>query len=105
MFVTNSPWALCLDAPAPRSTVVAEGLQLPTFKRGFVAQSLRHMIDAREAEIEMHALLQSIKDHHEIPSTFDGEIPAYAFDPSLERLMVGQRCTVKDHDGVERLGK
>jgi hypothetical protein len=105
VFVTNSPWDLYLNAPAPRATVVAEGFQLPTFNRGFVAQSLRHIIDAREAEIEMHALLQSIKDHHEIPSTFDGEIPAYAFNPSLERVMVGQRYMVKDHDGVERLGE
>lgn len=67
--------------------------------------SLRHVIDARETHIEMHDLLQSMKDHAEVPSTFDGQIPEYAFNDGLSRIMVGSRYRVKDHEGVERLAK
>jgi hypothetical protein len=102
VFVTNTPWELCLDAPAPGCVVVAEGFQIPEFKRDSVAPSLRHLINAREAHIEMHRLIRSLEDHMEIPSTFDGEMPAYAFDPRRKRILIGQRYWVKDTDGVDK---
>lgn len=102
VFVTNSPWSLYLDAPAPRCAALAEGFQIPNFKGGVYAPSLRHAIDAREAHIEMHELIRSIQDHSNIPSTFDGEIPEYAFGTEKQRIVIGQRYMVSDADGVER---
>ncbi len=102
VFVTNTPWAFNLTAPAPRSTVLGEGFQIPEFKGDVPAPSLRHAIQARDAHIEMHNLMQSIRDHSDIPSTFDGEIPAYAFNPDAQRILIGQRYMVPSHDGVER---
>jgi hypothetical protein len=101
VFVSNSPWDLSLDVSAPRCTVLAEGFQIPDFKSG-VRASLRNVIEAREAHIEMHELIKSIKDHSEIPSTFDGEIPEFAFNPDLQRILIGGHYMVVDHDGVER---
>ena len=101
VFVTNTPWDLYLDAPAPRCTALAEGFQIPDFKSGVLA-SLRRVIDAREVHIEMHELMQSIKDHSDIPSTFDGEMPEYAFNAGAQRILIGERYLVPDHDGVER---
>src|ERR1700722_1670668 len=79
VFVTNTPWDLYIDDPAPRCTGVVEGFQIPDFKSD-VLVSLREVVDARERHIEMHELMKSIKDHSGIPSTFDGGIPEYAFD-------------------------
>jgi SEC-C motif len=101
VFVTNSPWDLYLDLPSPRCTVLAEGFQIADFKSG-VEASLRRVIDARETHIEMHELIKSIKDHAEIPSTFDGEIPEYAFNSGAQRILIGEHYMVPDTDGVVR---
>ena len=50
----------------------------------------------------MHEFLKSIRDHSGIPSTFDGEMPAYAFNPTLQRITIGERYLMPDKDGVER---
>ncbi len=52
----------------------------------------------------MHDLIQSMKDHAEIPSTFDGEIPEFAFGNGEARLLIGQRYLVTDPDGNESPG-
>jgi hypothetical protein len=76
------------------------GFQIPDFKSG--VQASREVIDAREKHIEMHELMKSIKDHSEIPSTFDGEIPEYAFNPDAHGILIGERYMVPDEDGVDR---
>jgi hypothetical protein len=43
------------------------------FKGNRPFQGLRAAIDASETHIEMHVLVRSIRDHNEMPSTFDGE--------------------------------
>lgn len=101
VFVTNTPWDLYPDAPAPRCTALAEGFQIPDFKSG-VLVNLRRVIDAREIHMEMHELMKSFKDHSDIPSTFDGQMPEYAFDADAHRILIGERYMVPDHDGVER---
>lgn len=102
VFVTNTPWSLYLDEPAPRCAALAEGFQISDFKGGVYVPSLRYAVDAREAHIEMHELMRSIQDHSDIPSTFDGEIPEYAFGTGKQRIVIGQRYMVSDVDGVER---
>jgi hypothetical protein len=53
----------------------------------------------------MHRLVQSIRDHTRVPTTFDGEIPEFAYDISRDdRLVVGRRYVVKDDSGEERIG-
>jgi len=101
VFVTNSPWDLYLDQFAPRCTFMAEGFQIPDFKSG-VETSLRRVIEARESHTEMHALIRSMIDHARIPSTFDGDIPEYAFDPAAQRVLIGDHYMIDDN-GTERL--
>jgi hypothetical protein len=62
---------------------LAEGFKIPDFKLDAVAD-LRQIVQAREAHIEMHNLLKSLHEHSEVPSTFDGDLPAYAFNPEAE---------------------
>lgn len=102
--MTNAPWEYDLDGPAARCTFLAEGFQIPEFKEGAVFPSLRHAINAREAHIEMHELMKSIEDHSEVPSTFDGELPVYAFGDAPVRISVGSRYSFPDKNGLNRVG-
>ena len=104
LLVTNTPWHYHLEVEAFRCTAMADGFQIADFKGDAVFPSLRAAIEARERHIEMHELLRSMKDHTDIPSTFDGEIPEFAFGEGGPRLLIGQRYLVKDGDGAERLG-
>jgi SEC-C motif len=105
LIVTNTPWHHHLDTTAFRCGLDIDGFQIPDFKANVLAPSLRAAIDAREHHIEMHELIQSIKDHSDIPSTFDGEIPEFAFEDGAARLLIGQNYLVRDENGNECAGK
>jgi len=104
LVVTNTPWHHHLEAEAFRCSAIVEGFQTPDFKADAMFPSLRTAIEARERHIEIHELLRSMHDHADIPSTFDGEIPEFAFGEGAPRLLTGQRYLVKDGDGTERPG-
>jgi hypothetical protein len=104
LFVTNTPWHHHLDIESIRCSSVADGFQIPDFKHDFTFPSLREAIDARERHIEMHELLFSMRDHADIPSTFDGEIAEFAFGEGPPRLLIGQRYLIKGNDGSKRPG-
>lgn len=104
LFVTNNPWHHHLDTSNFRCVGMAEGFQIPDLKLGCTYPSLRAAIDSRDRHIEIYDLIQSMKDHAEIPSTFDGEISEFAFGNSQARLLIGQRYLVPDPDGTESPG-
>jgi hypothetical protein len=104
VFLTNAPWDLNSDGPVSRAVCLAEGFQIPDFKFD-KASDLRRLIQAREAHIEMHNLLKSLHEHSEVPSTFDGELPAYAFNPEAHRILIGNGYLFPDESGVERPAK
>lgn len=104
LVVTNTPWHHHLETEVFRCSTMAEGFQIPDFKGDAVFPSLRAAIEARDRHIEMDELLRSMKDHADIPSTFDGEISEFAFGEGAPRLLIGQRYLVKDVDGTERPG-
>ena len=105
LIITNTPWQHHLDTTSFRSGIDIDGFQIPDFKANVPIPSLRTAIEARERHIEMHELMQSIKDHSNIPMTFDGEIPEFAFNEGVPRLLIGQYYLVKDEDGTEHPGK
>lgn len=104
LFVTNNPWHHHLNTSNFRCVQMAEGFQIPDLKLGCTYPSLRAAIDSRDRHIEIYDLIQSMKDHAEIPSTFDGEISEFAFGNEEARLMIGQKYLVPDSDGNESPG-
>jgi hypothetical protein len=104
VFLTNTPWDQDPDGPVPRALSLAEGFQIPDFKFDAVSD-LRRIIQAREAHIEMHNLLKSLHEHSEVPSTFDGELSAYAFNSKAHRILIGNRYLFPDKSGIERPAK
>lgn len=100
--MTNTPWHHHLKDAAFRCSAMAEGFQLPDFKIGATFPNLRAAIEARKRHIEMYELMRSIREFTDIPSTFDGEIPEFAFGEETRRLIIGQRYLVQVEDGTEQ---
>ena len=66
--------------------------------------TIRDALRGREKNIEMVALLDSIKLHSDIPITFDGALPSVAFaKSSLSQMIIGRGYLRHCPDGVERL--
>jgi hypothetical protein len=104
LIITNIPWHHHLETKFFRHSAIADGFQIPDFKADAIFPSLRAQIEARERHIEIHELIQSMHDHTDIPSTFNGEIPEFVFGNGAPRLLIGQRYLVSDDDGTERIG-
>ena len=102
VFLTNAPWEHHLDDIDWRQFALGDGFHIDEFKLDYEFPSLRAAINGRQAHIEMHELLKSIRSHSSIPATFGGENPELAFVGSeLNRLTIGNRYMVPDADGVE----
>ena len=48
--------------------------------------------------------MESVRDHATIPSTFDGQIPEFAFGEGSSRLIIGNEYPVSDENGIDALG-
>lgn len=105
LIVTNTPWHHHLESTSFRCCMDIDGFQISDFKANVVAPSLRVVIEARERHIELHELMRSIQDHSNIPVTFDGDIPEFAFGDGTPRLLIGRHYLVRDEDGTEHPGK
>ncbi|HEY6897280.1 MAG TPA: hypothetical protein VI279_08455, partial [Rhodocyclaceae bacterium] len=105
IFVTNRPHDLDLEGKHIRTTILAEGFRIPEFKLDTAFPSLRAAHKARKEHADMHQVLESMRTHSEIPTTFDGTPPELAFSEYFPRLIVGETYLVPDANGVERPGK
>ncbi|WP_175545189.1 hypothetical protein [Variovorax sp. OV329] len=103
VFMTNTPWEHQLDSTEWRLLAIADGFHINDFKMDQVYPSIRAAVDARQPHLEMHALLESMRTHSGIPSTFDGESPELAFPDGGQqpRLTIGKRLRVPDGKGNE----
>lgn len=99
VFLTSDPHHLTLEESGIGRGVLGEGFRIPDFKEGAKFPSLRDALNAREKHGDMFHLMESLRDHHEVPSTFDGELPEYAFGNQLPRLVVGQTYVIPTPDG------
>jgi len=104
VFITNTPWHHHLDQNIFRSLVMADGFLIDDFKHDAVYPSLRDAIKSRAKHFEMHELIRSMQTHSEVPSTFDGEFPEFAFGDAQSRLLIGKKYIVPDLNGFNRVG-
>ncbi len=103
IFITNTPWYYHLDKYSFRCLVMADGFLIDDFKYDTVYSNLREAINSRARHIEMHGLIKSMQTHANVPSTFDGEFPEFAFGKSQPRLLIGQKYLVPEPDGFDRV--
>lgn len=104
IFVTNHTYLFNLRSDNFHSAVLIEGFKIPDFKGGGVCKSIREALKLREKHSDVLQLISSLQDHYEIPCTFDGEIPEFAFNETTPRLRIGQRYAIPDSTGKEVVG-
>src|ERR1700722_18241203 len=78
-----------LEGVVRRTVILAEGFQIPDFKLDAGFPTLREAYAAMRAHQDMHDLGRSLRDHSEVPATFDGEAPELAFSKNEARLSAG----------------
>ncbi len=101
--VTNHPFLYFLDKSV-KHWAIAEGFRVPDFGWRASFGSLKEALAAREKHQEMFALRKSWEENYEIPTTFDGEIPEFAFDNGPPRLLVGHDYNIPDNEGGNVVG-
>ena len=100
IFLTNSSYYHDLDSFEYRKMLVAEGFNIPDF--GLIETTTLHeALLSRKRHKPIHKLCKFLEQDlgAEIPSTFDGEIPLFAYDKNRSRLIIGHKYFVPDYDG------
>jgi len=95
VYVTNQPYHLALnETQLPRVCLVA-GFKIPDF--GYGAQ-FNSYTEAHKARMKYAALndVQKAMVTYNIPITFDGEIPEFAFGKAERRFTIGERLKVAE---------
>jgi hypothetical protein len=88
LVITNNPPGT-VETPY-RPAMMVEGFKMPDFRVENMHSSLREALKAREKHVAMNDLVESLREHVLIPSTFDGDIPGLAFRQSDDRLVIGR---------------
>lgn len=91
VFITNYPDHHHLDSEVPDAGATVEGFKIDDYRTGRLL-TLPQKIEMRARNPEIEALLASIQEHIDVPSTFEGEIPGL---PS-NRLLIGHRYQMDD---------
>lgn len=103
LFVTNHPFHHRLDELVGGPEMVVLGFKIPNFGYGFSFSDFRDYVTSCEEHAPVLELAESIRSHHEIPSTFDGEMPELVFSRQKDapRLEIGRTYLVPTNGGKE----
>jgi hypothetical protein len=99
VIVTNNPHQYNLHGEI-KSWAASEGFKIPDFKIDF-RSTLHDALKSREKHIEMESLMKSMREHHAIPSTFDGDNPDLAFGKLMQRMTIGEKYKIVDEKDGE----
>ena len=98
--LTNQTYLLDMEGPAGPLALAAEGFKIPDFKFDLRFPRLHDALAARARHREVFDLVEAIHTYKEIPTTFDGEIPEFAFGTQRPRLLVGHKYQIPTEHGV-----
>jgi hypothetical protein len=91
IFVTNHTEQFNMDSVDYKTAIMAEGFKISDFKKGAVFPTIHDAVTAREKHADMHGLINSLRTHYEIPSSFNGDLPEYANGDAKNRFQIGNR--------------
>ncbi len=97
--VSNNPYSFALDSTNFYQSAFAEGFRVPDLKFDQKFSSVREMRLNRDKHRPIHDLVHSMMVHHAIPTTFDGQDPAFAYGKIQNRLLIGNLYEVPGQDG------
>ena len=95
VFVTNQPYHIQLDDELVPRVLLAMGFKIPDFGPGVLFSSLIDAHRAREKHADAFAIVEAFQKY-KIPTTFDGELPEFAFGEAERRFIIGQRYEITE---------
>lgn len=99
--LTNFPYDHHKESFQLRCSTLLDSFKIPNFRHNFES-TLKEVITAREEHSDLHHLAKSIQEHYDIPATFDGEFPQFAFHQKGQpRILIGKRYLIPDGTGPE----
>ncbi|NTU49657.1 MAG: hypothetical protein HGA87_01955 [Desulfobulbaceae bacterium] len=106
VFITNHAFVYDLEGVQFERMGFAYGFKIDYFKGNTEYASLRDARIARDKHMDMVRLIKSTREQNEIPVTFDGDIPEFAFNKELKekRLLIGNKYLIPAKDGKEAVG-
>ncbi len=104
--VTNHAFHNHLSSTNIGIQAIAEGFRIANFGVRAQVNRLHKYLENLEEHKEILQLFDSLKQHSTIPTTFDGEIPEFAFekDDKFPRLVVGNQYLIPDGKGNSVVG-
>jgi len=101
VFMTNHSYAYDLDGCKFERMGFAHGFKIDDFRVSTQFHSIREALADRKKHKDMELLIQSIREHDEIPVTFEGDIPEFSFSAEAKnnRLLIGNKYIVPDGQG------
>lgn len=104
VLVTNHSFHNNLDVIGAGTQVLAAGCRIADFGPEVGFSRFKEWLESKARHSEMYDLLQSMRTHYDIPSTFNGENPELAFlppDALPPPLKFGNWYMVRGSDGRE----
>ena len=95
IYVTNQPYHLALNETRLPRLCLTTGFKIPDFGYGAFFTSYTEAFKAHKKYEALYDV-QKVSVSYEIPATFDGEIPEFAFGEAERRLNIGERLEVAD---------
>jgi hypothetical protein len=106
VIVTNHAFHNNLDAPDVAYQAFSTGFKMPDFCPDEPFKGYYALLQARERHSDMFSLLESLTTHYQIPATFDGELPEFAFgEQATPRLLFNRWYMVPMDDGRQVAGR
>ena len=94
LFVTNMPHHLHLQDDSAQRVLLAEGFKIPDFG-SIEYPSLTAAYKARQKHADVYLVAEAFRQYM-VPSTFDGELPEFAFGQAKRRFIIGDRHEMDD---------
>ena len=105
VFLTNHPYHYDIEGTNYRTMALVDEINIPDFTMIVTRDSLPEMYKKKMRHVEIHELLKSILGQS-IPSTFNGEMPEYAYEYTKNApLIIGNKYLVPNADGKEVEGE
>lgn len=103
VFITNYPFEYDLEGFCEPRAGFACGFKITDFNFDFKFSNIREVLRARDKHRDMYELIKSMGRHEQIPATFDGEYPEFAFsnDEYKPRLLIGEKYVIPDSEGKD----
>lgn len=95
IFITNQPLHLAPNEVRLPRFCLSTGFKIPDYSFGSQFSSLTSAYKAKQRHSAMFDV-QAAFSRYSIPSTFDGEIPEFAFGKATRRFVIGDSVEVSD---------